>query len=113
MKLSAIDEQTHRLINAAVIIVLFFGLIWIWGPVLPALSFLIPLFSQETAPDGTVVSTVALSNVLIALPTLLITFVLVRNTPGLLEALILQRLPLDNAARYAMNTPCSHICFLW
>ncbi len=110
MKLSAIDQQTHRLINAAVIIVLFFGLIWIWGPVLPALSFLDSIILwQETAPDGTVVSTVALSNVLIALPTLLITFVLVRNTPGLLEALILQRLPLDNAARYAMNTLISYI----
>ncbi|MDG1992498.1 MAG: mechanosensitive ion channel [Pirellulales bacterium] len=110
MKLSAIDQQTHRLINAAVIIVLFFGLIWIWGPVLPALSFLDSIVLwQETAPDGTIVSTVALSNVLIALPTLLITFVLVRNTPGLLEALILQRLPLDNAARYAMNTLISYI----
>ena len=110
MKLSAIDQQTHRLINASVIIVLFFGLIWIWGPVLPALSFLDSIVLwQETAPDGTVVSTVALSNVLIALPTLLITFVLVRNTPGLLEALILQRLPLDNAARYAMNTLISYI----
>ena len=110
MKLSAIDQQTHRLINAFVIIVLFFGLIWIWGPVLPALSFLDSIVLwQETAPDGTIVSTVALSNVLIALPTLLITFVLVRNTPGLLEALILQRLPLDNAARYAMNTLISYI----
>ena len=110
MKLSAIDQQTHRLINAFVIVVLFFGLIWIWGPVLPALSFLDSIVLwQETAPDGTVVSTVALSNVLIALPTLLITFVLVRNTPGLLEALILQRLPLDNAARYAMNTLISYI----
>ena len=110
MKLSAIDQQTHRLINAFVIIVLFFGLIWIWGPVLPALSFLDSIVLwQETATDGTIVSTVALSNVLIALPTLLITFVLVRNTPGLLEALILQRLPLDNAARYAMNTLISYI----
>ena len=110
MKLSAIDQQTHRLINAAVIIVLFFGLLWIWGPVLPALSFLDSIILwQETAPDGTVVSTVALSNVLIALPTLLITFVLVRNTPGLLETLILQRLPLDNAARYALNTLISYI----
>ena len=110
MKLSAIDQQTHRLINASVIIVLFFGLIWIWGPVLPALSFLDSIVLwQETALDGTIVSTVALSNVLIALPTLLITFVLVRNTPGLLEALILQRLPLDNAARYAMNTLISYI----
>ena len=110
MKLSAIDQQTHRLINAFVIVVLFFGLILIWGPVLPALSFLDSIVLwQETAPDGTVVSTVALSNVLIALPTLLITFVLVRNTPGLLEALILQRLPLDNAARYAMNTLISYI----
>ena len=110
MKLSAIDEQTHRLINASVLLVLFSGLLWIWSPVLPALSFLESIVLwQELAPDGTISSTVSLSNVLVALPTLLITFVLVRNTPGLLEALILQRLPLDNAARYALNTLISYV----
>ncbi|MBT6642132.1 MAG: mechanosensitive ion channel [Planctomycetaceae bacterium] len=110
MKLSAIDEQTHRLINASVLIVLFSGLLWIWSPVLPALSFLESIVLwQELTPDGTISSTVSLSNVLVALPTLLITFVLVRNTPGLLEALILQRLPLDNAARYALNTLISYV----
>jgi len=110
MKLSAIDEQTHRLINASVLIVLFSGLLWIWSPVLPALSFLESIVLwQELAPDGKVLSSVSLGNVLVALPTLLITFVLVRNTPGLLEALILQRLPLDNAARYALNTLISYV----
>jgi potassium efflux system protein len=110
MKLSAIDEQTHRLINASVLLVLFSGLLWIWSPVLPALSFLESIVLwQELTPDGTISSTVTLSNVLVALPTLLITFVLVRNTPGLLEALILQRLPLDNAARYALNTLISYV----
>ena len=110
MKLSAIDEQTHRLINASVLIVLFCGLLLIWSSVLPALSFLESIVVwQELAPDGKILSTVSLSNVLVALPTLLITFVLVRNTPGLLEALILQRLPLDNAARYALNTLISYV----
>ena len=110
MKLSAIDQQTRRLIDAAIVVGVALTLLWIWSPVLPALSFLDSfVLWQQQAADGTVTSVVTLKNVLIAIPTLLLTFVLVRNVPGLLEAAVLRRLPLDNASRYAVTTLTSYV----
>jgi potassium efflux system protein len=113
MKLSAIDQQTRRLIDAVIVVGVFVTLFWIWSPVLPALSFLDSVVLWEMrAADGTVTSVVALSNVLVAIPTLLLTFVLVHNVPGLLEAALLRRLPLDNATRYAITTLTSYLLAL-
>jgi len=110
MKLADIDQQTRRLIEAAIVVGVVLTLIWVWSPVLPALSFLDSVVLWELQePDGTVSSVVTLSNVLTALPTLLLTFVLVRNVPGLLEAAVLRRLPLDNAARYATTTLTTYL----
>ncbi len=113
MKLSAIDQQTRRLIDAVIVVGVFGTLFWIWSPVLPALSFLdsVVLWQMRDA-DGTVTSVVALSNVLVAIPTLLLTFVVVHNVPGLLEAALLRRLPLDNASRYAITTLTSYLLAL-
>ena len=113
LKLSAIDQQTRRLIDAVIVVGVFGTLFWIWSPVLPALSFLdsVVLWQMRDA-DGTVTSVVALSNVLVAIPTLLLTFVLVHNVPGLLEAALLRRLPLDNASRYAITTLTSYLLAL-
>jgi len=113
MKLSAIDQQTRRLIDAAIVVGVVVTLSWIWSPVLPALSFLdsVVLWQLRDA-DGTVTAVVSLSNVPIAIPMLLLTFVLVRNVPGLLEAAILRRLPLDNASRYAITTLTSYLLAL-
>lgn len=110
LKLADIDQQTRRLIDATIIVGLIVGLYWIWSPVIPALSFLdsIVLWTLHDA-DGSVASVVSLSNVLIAFPTLLLTFVLVRNVPGLLEAALLQKLPLDNASRYAITSLTSYL----
>ncbi|MGA1618493.1 MAG: mechanosensitive ion channel domain-containing protein, partial [Pirellulales bacterium] len=113
MKLSAIDQQTRRLIDAVIVVGVFGTLFWIWSPVLPALSFLDSVVLWEMrAADGTVTSVVALSNVLVAIPTLLLTFVVVHNVPGLLEAALLRRLPLDNASRYAITTLTSYLLAL-
>ncbi len=105
MQLSEIDQQTRRLINAIIIIGTVIVVYWIWSPVLPALLFLDSVVLWELrAPDGTVTSVVTLNNLLIAIPTLLLTFILVRNAPGVLEAAVLRHLPLDNAARYAVTS---------
>lgn len=105
MQISEIDQQTRRLINAIIILGTVIVVYWIWSPVLPALLFLDSVVLWELrAPDGTVMSVVTLNNLLIAIPTLLLTFILVRNAPGVLEAALLRHLPLDNAARYAITS---------
>lgn len=110
LKLADIDQQTRRLIEATIAVGLAVALYWIWSPVIPALSFLdsIVLWTLHDA-DGSVASVVSLSNVLITFPMLLLTFVLVRNVPGLLEAALLQKLPLDNASRYAITSLTSYL----
>ena len=110
MKLSAIDQQTRRLIDASTAVGIVIALFWLWSSVVPALSFLDSIVLwQQLGADGTITSVVTLNNVLIAVPSILLTFVLVRNAPGLLEAAVLQRLPLDNAARYAVTSLTSYI----
>lgn len=106
--ISVINEQTRRLIVASMFFGILLGLYWIWNPVLPALGFLqrFELWTL-TAADGTT-DIVTLANILAALPILILTIILVRNAPGLLETALLQRLPLENAVRYAITTLTSY-----
>jgi potassium-dependent mechanosensitive channel len=59
--------------------------------------------SEENASGGTV-SVVTLADVGLALLLLVATLATFKNLPGLIEILILQRLPLDAGSRYAMTT---------
>lgn len=108
--LSAINQQSRRLVNAAIFVAILAGLYYTWSPVLPALGFLerVPLWEQ-VGDDGTVLDTITLANLLLAIPMLALTFVVVRNAPGLLETTLLQRLPLENAVRYAITTLTSYL----
>jgi potassium efflux system protein len=110
LDVSAISQQTRRLIDAALFVGVLLGLWWIWSPVLPALGFLerVTLWEQR-APDGTVSGVVTLANLLVAVPIIALTFIAVRNAPGLLEAAVLRHLPLDTAARYAITSLASYL----
>ncbi len=110
LDVSAISQQTRRLIDAAFFVGVLLGLWWIWSPVLPALGFLerVTLWEQR-APDGTVSGVVTLANLLVAVPIIALTFIAVRNAPGLLEAALLRHLPLDTAARYAITSLASYL----
>lgn len=110
LDVSAISQQTRRLIDAALFVGVLLGLWWIWSPVLPALGFLdrVTLWEQRAA-DGTVSGVVTLANLLVAVPIIALTFIAVRNAPGLLEAALLRHLPLDTAARYAITSLTSYL----
>jgi potassium-dependent mechanosensitive channel len=110
LDVSAISQQTRRLIDAALFVGVLLGLWWIWSPVLPALGFLerVTLWEQR-AVDGTVSGIVTLANLLVAVPIIALTFIAVRNAPGLLEAALLRHLPLDTAARYAITSLASYL----
>ena len=109
LDVSTINQQTRRLFDAALFVGLLGGLVWIWSPVLPALEFL-DRFTlwQLRATDGSVTGAVTLSNLLLAVPIIVLTFIVVRNAPGLLEAAVLRHLPFDNASRYAITSLVSY-----
>ena len=102
------DAQSLRLIQAMLWIAGFVGIVLIWSPVFPAIHFLdaVALWST-TAADGSIVP-VTLANVVVAIPIIILSFVAVKNVPGLLESVLLERLPIDRPARYAVTTLASY-----
>ncbi len=94
-----VSQQTLRLIRALLVVGGLAGMAWVWSSVLPALNVLDQIEVWET---------VTLTNLLLTIPIAVMTVVAVRNLPGLLETVILQHLPLESAARYAITTVSSY-----
>jgi potassium efflux system protein len=97
-----ISQQTNRLINAVVFVLIAIGLWYIWQDALPALSALgdIDIWEKQHITLGSFVT---------ALIIIIMTAITARNVPGLLEIVVLRRLPLDAALRFAITTVCRYI----
>jgi len=111
MGMGTIDDQTRTLLKTVIYILGFVGLWAIWEPVFPAFGFLqnIKLWSYTTVVDGaTQLNTITLANIAIAAIVIAITVIAVRNLPGLLEMILLNRLPMDPGARYAYVAICRY-----
>ena len=104
-----ISSQNHRVITVAFLLVAWVLASMIWSPVLPAIELLnsITLWSTETA-DGDL-RPITLANVLMTIPVVVLVVVAVRNLPGLIESVFLERLPLANAARYAIVSLSTYV----
>ncbi len=103
-----IDAQTLRLLSALLWTAVLVGAAWLWTPVLPAVRFLdrVPLWDTAGADGGVV--TITLANLVMALPIVFLTWVAARGVPGLIETVLLERLPLDRPARYAITSLVSY-----
>lgn len=101
---SEISAQSSRLLRTAFTIVALVGLAWIWSPVLPAIRFLEAIRLWEVATSDSTKQFVTLASLVRALPILVLTWVAVGNLPGLIEGVLLERLPLQKAARYAITS---------
>lgn len=126
--ISAIGEQSRRLIQLGVWFALVIGLIGAWADVLPALGALrqVEIVEQlravtetRVSDDGTATVEVVnrlvpltLADVLLAVLVVVLTVVAVRNIPGLLEISILQRLPLAPSGRYAVTTISKYLIII-
>jgi potassium efflux system protein len=97
-----ISQQTNRLINAIVFVLIAIGLWYIWQDALPALSALgdIVIWANQEITLGAFVT---------ALIIIIMTVITARNVPGLLEIVVLRRLPVDAALRFAVTTVCRYI----
>ncbi len=134
--------QSQRLVNTALLATSMVGLWFIWVQVLPALGMLdkyplwggtaapivsvanlpvttgmlpsaMPASSTETAEASeTLDSVVTASDLALAILIAVVTFVLARNGPGLLEMSVLQQLPVDASVRYAITSLVSYAIVL-
>ncbi len=125
--LLTVSQQTLRLINTGLMLTGLVAAWFLWSDVLPAVSFLdrfelwktTAQISVERVIDGrTVYQTeivderVTALNALMALFLLAVTITAARNLPGLLEVILLQRLPLEPAMRYAIRTVVRYVIVL-
>ncbi len=125
--LSKIDLQTRRLIRSVLTVTAIAGVWLIWVNVLPALGILntvelwdtTEVISVEALPtaDGeppTVetserLRSVTLGDLFLALVVAAVIVVAAVNLPGVIEMLLLQRLPLQHGVRYAISTVSRYI----
>ncbi|HVX12946.1 MAG TPA: mechanosensitive ion channel domain-containing protein [Pirellulales bacterium] len=107
LDLTTINLQTQRFVQTMLVAGLLGGLWLIWSDVLPALSILnVRLWDTlvEDADGRTQKEAIHVVRLLEAAIAVGLTMVATRNIPGLLEIVLLQRLPLEPATRYAITT---------
>lgn len=123
--LEQVKLQAYRMISHGSTIIFMLFLLFIWTPVVPALTYLnrvelwatsVEVVKQVTGEDGKAVSRVVdervsikLTDLIICLMIVLITLVTARNVPGFIEIVFLQRLPFDAGARYAFTVVSRYI----
>jgi potassium-dependent mechanosensitive channel len=102
--LALIGEQTRSLLDVTLTVVLLAGLWWIWKDALPALSTIgdAALWSFP-ADDRQPAFAVTVSDLFLALVTVAVTAVAVRNVGALLDIVLLQRLEFQADANYAIK----------
>jgi potassium efflux system protein len=95
-----ISRQTRRLIDALTLLVPLGGIWYVWNDILPALGALAEIELWRMGTDNNV----TLGSLATALVVVVLTVIVTRNVPGLLEIVILRRLPLDRGVRFAIIT---------
>jgi len=100
-----INLQTRRLLQTFVFTALILGVWLTWRDVMPALSYL----DRITLSVGASGTEVTLGDLLMSLVIFVVTLIAARNIPGVLEVTILQGLPFQAGARYAITTISRYI----
>jgi potassium efflux system protein len=107
LDIDEVDLQTKTLLRSVLLVIAVFVVWGIWADVLPAFTVMdkVSLWGQTVTVDGVqVIIPVTLGNVVFALLIAVVTSIVSKNLPGLLEIAILQRLTLDPGSRYAIKT---------
>jgi potassium-dependent mechanosensitive channel len=102
--LATLSAQTRTLMNVGVLSALFVGLWRIWLDVFPSMGILNHVELPWTTTVGDHIVPITLANLLVAIFIVVITWISVRNIPGLLEMTVLERLRIDAAGRFAIST---------
>lgn len=110
LDIQEINQQTLRLIRLSLFVVFAFILYCIWSDVLAVFSYLdtVTLY-QYVGVDGTTLTPLTLKVFIIAIIITVLTIVLTRNLPGLLEVAVLSRLRLERGISYAITTLLTYI----
>ena len=108
--LSAVSEQTLKLLSSAFWLAILVTLSIIWADVLPALKIFDEFILWNSTIPGaieagsaTTINPISLADGMSAILILVVMYFVSKNIPGLLEITILQRLPFSPSSRYAIT----------
>jgi len=103
----SLSEQSKRLVRAGFLFTVVFGAWSIWASLIPALGFLdateLPFQAMRLVDGVSTLVPVTLGDFMVGLFIIVVTVLAAKNLPGILEISLLQRLPLDGGARYAIT----------
>ncbi|MBD8575650.1 mechanosensitive channel MscK [Pseudomonas syringae] len=111
LDIEQVNQQSLRLIRLALMCLFVGAMYWVWADLITVFSYLDNVTLYEyTSGTGANMSMVPISlgDMLGALVIIVITFVLARNLPGLLEVFVLSRLSLAQGSAYATTTLLSY-----
>ena len=107
MAVNQVRGQSLRFADLFIWTALFAIFYYVWSDLVTVASYLrdITLWQQTTTTEtGVVTESISLFNLLVALVIIGITYILVRNLPGILEVLIFSRVKLSQGTPYTINT---------
>lgn len=112
LALDQINQQSLRLTTMVLFLVFASAFYAIWSDLVTVFSYLdsISLWHYaSTIAGSSVPQAVTLGNMLVAIMAVIVTYVMTRNLPGLLEVLVLSRLQLRQGASYAITTILTYL----
>ncbi len=108
-----LSEQNKRLLRAGFLFGAVAGIWSIWSDLLPAMGFLysteLPLHAARIVDGVAQEVPITLGDLTIGIIMVVITVLAAKNIPGVLEIALLQRLPLDPGARYAITALTQYV----
>ena len=112
LALNEVRSQLLRFADLFIWTALFAIFYYVWSDLVTVVSYLrdITLWQQtSTTEAGVVTETISLFNLIVALIIVVITYILVRNIPGILEVLIFSRVKLSQGTPYTITTLLTYI----
>ena len=107
ISVSDIKNQMLKITDLVLWTALFGLLYWVWSDLVTVAYYLkeITLWQQATTTEaGTVMESITLLNLLVAMIVLIVTYILVKNLGGLLETLVFSNLNLSQGTPYTITT---------
>ncbi|WP_272662969.1 mechanosensitive channel MscK [Providencia sp. PROV134] len=113
MTIELISQQSLRLTTMVLFIIFALAFYAIWSDFITIFSFLDSVnlwsYTATSAEGGNILQFVTLANLILALVIIIVSWVMTRNLPGLLEVLVLSRLKLRQGSTYAITTILTYI----
>ena len=115
ISVSDIKNQMLKITDLVLWTALFGLLYWVWSDLVTVAYYFkeITLWQQATTTEaGTVMESITLLNLLVAMIVLIVTYILVKNLGGLLETLVFSNLNLSQGTPYTITTIFTYLLII-